>query len=128
MADTFFKCIESDYNHIVEIAKKFDLITIDKGDVVRSRNVEWDFVGYKMVGAPPDEGSPDKREVLSDGHGNKYVHVNVRAPDGLWEKIVSASVGFSESVTLAKADPKRFFVTDVSNNLKSPEFPLRVFL
>lgn len=127
MVDNALKCIEGDYPALLTLACAMGVITLDGETVVPAPGITWDYIGYKYVGEPPEEGQVDTRPILSDAQGHKYVHINVRTPFSVGQ--VAAQVAASNpDIAAALGDPARFFVTDGSGNAVDPQFPMRVFL
>lgn len=127
MVDNALRCIESDYPALLGLAQAMGIITVDGATVTPVEGIEWDYIGYKYVGPAPAEGEPDTRTVLSDGSGNKYVHINVRTPFSVGEAAMTAAMG-DPAIAAALGDPSRFFVTNPDGTAKDPEFPMRGFL
>lgn len=127
MVDNALRCIESDYPALLGLAQAMGVISIIDNQIVPSNGVEWDYIGYKRVGAAPAEGVPDTRPYLTDGSGNKYVHVNVRTPFSVGAAAAQAAAQ-SPEIAAALGEASRFFVTNPDGSAKDPEFPMRVFL
>lgn len=127
MIDNALRCIESDYPALLGLAQAMGVITVDGATVTHVEGIEWDYIGYKYVGPAPAEGEPDTRPILSDGSGNKYVHVNVRTPFSVGQAAAQAAAS-NPTIAAVLGDPSRFFVTNPDGSAKDPEFPMRVFL
>lgn len=127
MVDNALRCIESDYPALLGLATVMGVITVQDGVVTPAPGITWDYIGYKYVGAPPAEGVPDTRPILTDGNGHKYVHINVRTPFSVGQAAAEAAAS-NPDIAAALGDPARFFVTDGSGNAVDPQFPMRVFL
>lgn len=121
------RCIESDYPQLLGLAEMMGVIQIVDGVVYPVSGCGWDYIGYKRVGEPPADGEPDNRPFLTDGQGNKYVHINARTPFSVGAAAAEAAAS-SPEVAAALGDPSRFFVTDGKGNAIDPQYPMRVFL
>ncbi len=127
MIDNALRCIEEDYPALLGLAQAMGVITLDGSTVIPAQGITWDYIGYKLVGTPPEEGQPDTRKILKDANGKKYVHINVRTPFSVGEAAVGAAAS-NPAIAAALGDPSRFFVTNPDGTAKDPEFPMRVFL
>lgn len=127
MIDNALRCIEEDYPALVGLAQAMGVITLDGSTVIPAQGITWDYIGYKLVGTPPEEGQPDTRQILKDANGKKYVHINVRTPFSVGEMAMTAAAS-NPAIAAALGDPSRFFVTNPDGTAKDPEFPMRVFL
>lgn len=124
MVDNALRCIESDYPALLSLAQAMGVLDANGKP---AEGIEWDYIGYKYVGPIPPEGEPDTRTVLSDGSGNKYVHINVRTPFSVGQAAAEAAAS-NPTIAAALGDPSRFFVTDAQGNPIDPIVPMRVFL
>lgn len=124
MVDNALKCIESDYPALLGLAAAMGVLDAEGNP---APGILWDYIGYKREGAPPADGQPDTRPILTDGSGNKYVHVNVRTPFSVGQAAAAAAAG-NPAIAAALGDPARFFVTDANGNAVDPQVPMRVFL
>lgn len=121
------RCIESDYPQLLGLAQMMGVIQIIDGVIYPVSGCGWDYIGYKRVGEIPAEGEPDNRPFLTDGNGNKYVHINARTPFSVGAAAAQAAAS-SPEVAAALGDPSRFFVTDGNGSAVDPQYPMRVFL
>lgn len=124
MVDNALRCIESDYPALLGLAQAMGVLDANGKP---TDGIEWDYIGYKHVGPIPPEGEPDTRPILSDGNGNKYVHINVRTPFSVRQAAAQAAAS-NPTIAAALGDPSRFFVTDAQGNPIDPIVPIRVFL
>ena len=127
MVDNALRCIEEDYPALLGLAEAMGVITLDGNTVIPADGITWDYIGYKLVGTPPEEGQPDTRTILKDANGKKYVHINVRTPFSVGQAATEAAAS-NPTIAAALGDPSRFFVTNPDGTSKDPEFPMRVFL
>ena len=127
MVDNALRCIEEDYPALLGLAEAMGVITLDGNTVIPADGITWDYIGYKLVGTPPEEGQPDTRTILKDANGKKYVHINVRTPFSVGQAATEAAAS-NHAIAAALGDPSRFFVTNPDGTSKDPEFPMRVFL
>lgn len=127
MVDNALRCIEEDYPALLGLAEAMGVITLDGNTVIPADGITWDYIGYKLVGTPPEEGQPDTRTILKDANGKKYVHINVRTPFSVGQAATEAAAS-NPAIAAALGDPSRFFVTNPDGTSKDPEFPMRVFL
>lgn len=123
MYDNALRCIESDYPTLIGLGV---LLGALNDDGTPKDNVAWDYIGYKLVGDAPAEGQPDTRQVLKDGQGNKYVHVNVRTPFSVGERAGELAQQ-SPEIAQGLSQIGRFFVVDEDGQAALPEFPMRCF-
>lgn len=127
MVDNALRCIEEDYPALLGLAEAMGVITLDGSNIIPADGITWDYIGYKLVGTPPEEGQPDTRTILKDANGKKYVHINVRTPFSVGQAATEAAAS-NPAIAAALGDPSRFFVTNPDGTSKDPEFPMRVFL
>ena len=127
MVDNALRCIEEDYPALLGLAQAMGVIKLDGDTVIPAQGITWDYIGYKLVGTPPEEGQPDTRTILKDANGKKYVHINVRTPFSVGQAATEAAAS-NPAIAAALGDPSRFFVTNPDGTAKDPEFPMRVFL
>ena len=127
MVDNALRCTENDYPSLLGLAQAMGVITIEGNTVIPADGITWDYIGYKRVGEPPEEGQPDTRQILKDANGKKYVHINVRTPFSVGQAAAEAAAS-NPAIAAALGDPSRFFVTNPDGTAKDPEFPMRVFL
>lgn len=124
MVDNALRCIESDYPALLGLAQAMGVLDANGN---APQGIEWDYIGYKFVGTPPADGEEDTRTILTDGNGNKYVHINVRTPFSVGEVAAVLAQG-SPEVAAALSQVDRFFIMDAHGVPVMPEFPVRVFL
>jgi hypothetical protein len=123
MYDNAIKCLESDYPTVLMLGYALGALDVDGSPV---DGVAWDYIGYKRVGPQPADGQPDTRPFLDNGHGDKYVHVNVRTPFSVGARAAELAAGNPE-IAGALSEIGRFFVVDGAGNSVMPEFPMRCF-
>ncbi len=127
MNDYALRCIEENYNKLIQLATILGVVGVIDGVVYEKNGGIWDYVGYKLVGTEPVEGEPDTRTILTDSEGRKYVHINVRTPINVRETAEALAVSNPE-IAGALSQVPDYFITDAEGNATLPEFPLRVFL
>lgn len=116
MAYNALRCIETDYPALIALAKMMGVL--DANGNPAHDGIEWDYIGYKQL---------DNGEILKDGNGIPYVHVNVITPFSVGQAAAEAAAS-NPAIAAALGDPSRFFVTNPDGSAKDPEFPMRVFL
>lgn len=119
MFDYALRCIESDYDELVHNATLLGVIDVVNGKPFEKNGGIWDEIGYKYK----DDGT-----ILTDGLGNKYVHINVRSPLDV-DAIARELADDHPEIAQGLAEFGRFFITDPETGKWAwPQQPIRVFL
>lgn len=122
------KCSETDLPQLIHNAELLGVVAIGEDGKPYGKNGSlWDYIGYKPVGDPPDEGQPDTRDVLRDVNGVPYVHINCITPLDIGTIAAELAVQYPE-IAAGLAELPRFFITDAEGQTSWPVAPMRVFL
>jgi hypothetical protein len=119
MFDYALRCIESDYDELINNATLLGVIDMIDGKPFEKNGGIWDEIGYKF----------DANGVaFTDANGNKYVHINVRSPLDV-DAIARELAGTYPEIAQGLVEFNRFFITDPDTGKWTwPKEPMRVFL
>lgn len=121
------RCLETDYNQLLQNAKILGAIDIVDGKPVPVDGTTWIELGYKRIGEPPLEGEPDTRPFTTGAGGVKYVHINASTEFDIGDKAAELAAAYPE-IAAGLSQLGKFFILNADGKASWPEDPMCVFL